>query len=329
VTRPETPDSAESSGDLRASAREAGTGRGVVLRGTGGVWVVRTQDGETHEAALRGRLKQSEDTKLAVGDEVIIAPDERGSHWAIEAILPRRSVMARRAPGRAYGERVVAANIDQALIVFAAAKPEPHRRMVDRFLVIAEGNHIAARLVITKIDLVDRAATTATFSDYERAGYPVHFTSTRTREGLEQLHQVLSGRVSTVTGPCGVGKSSVLNALYPGLNLRVGEISESVNKGRHTTVGAYMHPLPDGGYVVDTPGLREVGLWGVPSSELDACFPEFRPFIGTCRFADCSHIVEPGCEVRAAVVGGVVSRERYESYVKLRGEAEEEGDAGR
>lgn len=291
---------------------------GVVLCGTGGVWVVRTSDGETHESVLRGRLKQETSLKLAVGDEVVAAPTDGDGQWAIEEILPRRSALSRRAPGRRVGDRVVAANIDQVMIVFAAAQPEPHRRMIDRFLVIAEGSQLAARLVVNKVDLVDPGEARDHVVDYERAGYPIDFTSARTRVGLPALHEALAGRTTVVTGPSGVGKSSLLNALYPGLNLRVGAISHSVNKGRHTTVGALSHPLPDGGYVVDTPGLREVGLWGISLDTLDRCFPEFRPFIGHCRFVDCVHLVEPGCAVRAAVVQGEVSAERYESYVKLR-----------
>jgi ribosome biogenesis GTPase / thiamine phosphate phosphatase len=295
--------------------------RGVVLHGTGGVWVVRTSQGDTHDAALRGRLKQETAMKLAVGDEVTLAPDPQSAHWTIEEILPRRSVLSRRAPGGRYGERIVAANIDQVLVVFAAAQPEPHRRMIDRFLVIAESSELTGRLVLNKIELVDAHATRASFRDYERAGYPIHFTSSRTGAGLPELHDALAGRTTVVAGPSGVGKSSLLNALYPGLNLRVGAVSTSVNKGRHTTVGAWSHPLPDGGFVVDTPGLREVGLWDVPADQLDRCFPEFRPYIGHCRFADCTHVVEPGCAILAAVAQGSVSAERYASYLKLREES--------
>jgi ribosome biogenesis GTPase / thiamine phosphate phosphatase len=311
--------------------------RGVVLSGSGGSWRVRVDDASLVDASLRGRLKRepSDDSprrdsdgnrlKLAVGDLVLIEPDARGGAWAISEILPRRSRLARRAPGGAYGERIVAANVDQVVIVFAAAKPEPHVRMLDRFLVIAEANELAARIIVNKIDLVTEAAAHERFGAYERAGYPIHFTSTKRGNGLTAVRAMLDGRVSVFTGPSGVGKSSLLNAIFPGLALRVGEISASVNKGRHTTVGATMIPLPDesGGYVVDTPGLREVGMWALAAEHLDACFPELRPFVVQCRFADCTHTAEPDCAVKDAVERGDVSAERFGSYLKLRDELEQ------
>jgi len=297
---------------------------GVVLQGTGGVWHVRAESGETHEASLRGRLKQEreEARKLAVGDRVVIEIDQRGAVWTIAEILPRHSQLARRAPGEGQGERIVAANVDQVVVVFAAAKPEPHRRMLDRFLVIAEANSLQSRVVINKVELVDAESIQRSFADYKAAGYPVHFTSVKQRLGLDILHDELAGKTSVLTGPSGVGKSSLMNAMYPGLDLRVGEISESVNKGRHTTVGALLHPLPDSGFVVDTPGLREVGMWGLAAEHLDECFREFRPFIPECKFGNCTHRVEPGCAVKAAVTTGSISAERYDSYLRLREEME-------
>ena len=321
-------------------------GVGTVLGGTGGVWRVRLRaSGDTVESSIRGRLKKADmdkrvdggrkrDTvqsaaamlKLAVGDEVVVEPAAGhtgdGPAWAIAEILPRRSKLARREPGGGHGERVVVANVDQVVIVFAAANPEPHPRMLDRFLVIAEGNALHARVVINKAELTDEHLTRERFADYERAGYPVHYTSAKIGLGMNELHEALLGRTSALSGPSGVGKSSLLNALYPGLNLRVGEISESVNKGRHTTVGALLHPLPDGGFVADTPGLREIGMWGLEASDLDRCYREFQPLLDRCRFNDCTHRVEPGCEVRDAVADGRVSAARYDSYLKLREELE-------
>ena len=297
--------------------------QGTVLSGTGGVWRVLGLDGVTYECALRGKLKQG-GLKLAVGDDVELERGDRGEATAIGSILPRRSKLVRRSPGGGRGERIVAANVDQVVVIFALVKPTPHPRMLDRFLVIAESNQLAARIVVNKVDLASEADAEALFADHVRAGYPLHLTSTKDGgRGLEALHDALQGRTSALTGPSGVGKSSLMNALYPGLRLRVGEISESVNKGRHTTVGALLHPLPDGGFVADTPGLREIGLWGLEPSEVADCFPEFRSLTALCRFADCTHTVEPGCEVLDALARGEVSATRHESYVKLREEVEE------
>jgi ribosome biogenesis GTPase len=301
--------------------------RGVVLSGTGGVWRVHLHDDRrVVDASLRGRLKKSRDgtnedgpgIKLAVGDAVRVEPGDHDD-WAIVEILPRRSKLARRAPGGAHGERVLAANVDQVIVMFAAVKPEPHPRMLDRFLVIAEANDLPSRIVINKVELADRAATEAMFRPYERAGYDVHYVSVKQRVGIEPLHDAFAGRVSVLTGPSGVGKSSLLNATFPGANLRVGEISESVQKGRHTTVGAVMLELPgqEGGFVVDTPGLREVGVSEVPADRLDQCFREFRPHLDACRFGDCSHRMEPECGVREALARGEISSARYESYLLL------------
>jgi ribosome biogenesis GTPase len=313
---------------------------GVVVSGTGGVWRIRTSAGETVDASIRGRLKKSnsgkradgslrrdtvaaaaETLKLTVGDDVRLeqAHDSDGGAWAIAEILPRRSQLARRAPGGGQGERVVAANVDQVVVLFAAAQPEPHPRMLDRFLVIAEGNNLTARIVVNKIDLVGADAARARFRVYEHIGYSVIYTSVKSGAGLEAARAMLGGRRSVVTGPSGVGKSSLLNALFPGANLRVGAISESVNKGRHTTVGSTMLSLPGdaGGYVIDTPGLREVGLWALPVEELDCCFPEMASLRGHCRFADCQHRHEPECAVIGAVRSGSISAARYDSYLRL------------
>lgn len=296
----------------------------VVLHGTGGIWHVRTGSGEIHQASLRGRVKheRGEAGKLAVGDRVSIEQNSKDDNWAISEIHPRKSQLARRSPGGGPNERVVAANLDQVVVVFAAAKPEPHLRMLDRFLVIAEANDLAVLIVINKIELVDEASARSLFADYVDAGYSLHFTSVKQHLGLVELKNALLHKTSALSGPSGVGKSSLLNAMFAGLNLRVGEISESVNKGRHTTVGALAHHLSDDSYVVDTPGLREVGMWGIDSGNLANCFPEFRLLIPDCRFSDCTHSKEPECAVIGAVDHGTVSRARYDSYILLRDELE-------
>ena len=321
---------------------------GTVANGTGGVWRVLLDAGGEQDAVLRGRLKKAdtgkrsdgsmrrdtvaaaaEITKLAVGDRVRLERDAREQAWAIAEVLPRKSRLARRAPGGGRGERVIAANLDQAIIMFAAAKPEPHPRMLDRFLVIAEANDLTPRIIINKVELVGEGEARARFADYEAAGYPVHFISVKQQLGLVEVRAALENRVSAVSGPSGVGKSSLLNALFPGLGLRVSEISESVNKGRHTTVGAFLHPLDaargaTAGAVVDTPGLREIGLWELPVQQIDQCFPEMRAVRDGCRFADCAHGAEPGCAVLSAVEAGTISDSRYDSYMKLRAEVEEQ-----
>ena len=297
--------------------------RGTALSGTGGIWRVLGADGLTYDCSVRGRVKLG-GLKLAVGDEVELEPKDAGDGFVIAEIHPRRSKLARREPGSGRGERIIAANVDQVVVVFALVKPTPHPAMLDRFLVIAEANSLAARIVVNKVDLASESEAQAMFADHVRAGYPLHLTSTKDGgRGLAPLHDALQNRTSALTGPSGVGKSSLMNALYPGLNLRVGEISESVNKGRHTTVGALLHPLPDGGFVADTPGLREIGMWGLDPSDLADCFPEFRPLTALCRFADCTHTVEPGCAVLGAVAARDVSARRHESYVKLREELQE------
>ncbi|MEW5916130.1 MAG: ribosome small subunit-dependent GTPase A [Gemmatimonadota bacterium] len=301
--------------------------RGVVLSGTGGTWRVHTETGTIVNAVLRGRLKLAgRAEKLAVGDHVLLdQPPASATEatFAIAEILPRRSMLSRRAPGSKAAERIVASNIDQVLVVFAAARPEPNERMLDRFLAIAEGSDLTASIVINKMDLVDAPSMRDRFALYGRLGYRVVFTSCKRGDGLDELGALLVDRTSVLSGPSGVGKSSLMNALYPSLDLRVAEISASVNKGRHTTVGAYVHPLPNGGYIVDTPGLREVGLWGLPAATLDSCFPEFRPFLGECRFGDCAHDTEPDCAVAAALRSGAIDAGRYESYKKLRQELRE------
>ncbi|HEV2149511.1 MAG TPA: ribosome small subunit-dependent GTPase A [Longimicrobiaceae bacterium] len=298
---------------------------GTVLRAQGGTYVVETAEGIV-EAALRGKVKREDRSgeRVVVGDRVEVEP--AGEGWTVERVHPRRTALVRRAPGKAPRPKTIVANVDQVVVVFAVAHPSPHLRMLDRFLVICESSGLDPLIIANKTDLLGEEAARALFRPYERAGYPVLFTAARARKGVDELRDAICGRVSALTGPSGVGKSSLLNAVQPGLGLRVAAVSEAVDKGRHTTVTAELIPLECGGYVADTPGLREVGLWEVDPEELDGHFPEMRPYLGTCRYGNsCTHSHEPGCAVRAAVEAGEVDPGRYESYLRiLKGEDEED-----
>lgn len=296
---------------------------GTVLSILGGRYDVLSGD-ERLDASLRGRFKQESKEQVLVGDRVEVAVQDDGSA-TIESLLPRTSLLRRRMPGRRRGERYVAANVDQVIVVAAAARPAWDAHLVDRFVVVAEANDIPAVVVINKIDLVDDASMLG--KPYAKAGYRVLYTSVQNAVGLDELRAVLHGRVSLFTGTTGVGKSSLLNAIEPGLQLRTAEVSRKAGAGRHTTVSAVMHPLSVGGFVVDTPGLRDVGLWSVDPSEVAQAFPEFAEYAGQCRFDDCRHCEEPSCAVVAASRTGGVDLGRLESYRQLLAEAEE--SAGR
>ena len=225
----------------------------------------------------------------------------------------RTTVLARKAPGTAPRPKPIVANVDQVLIVFAAAHPDPHLRMLDRFLVIAADSVIAPLIIVNKVDRVGMDAARATFAAYERAGYPILYTSVKQEMGVNSVREALCDRLSALTGPSGVGKSSLLNAVQPGLGLAVSHVSEAVNKGRHTTVTAQLIPLECGGWVADTPGLRELGLWQIERDQLQFHFPEFEPLLGGCRYPTCTHTHEPGCAVHTAAESGEIDFQRDDS----------------
>jgi ribosome biogenesis GTPase len=280
---------------------------------------VQTENG-TFTCHLRGRLKQGKAVGdiAAVGDRVQVTcvPDGTGS---IEAVEPRHSSLVRLDP-RPQGvyQQVILANPDQAVFVFACAHPNPRLRMLDRFLVIAEKQRLPAVIVANKIDLVGLEQAEKIFGFYPPIGYPLIYTCAKSGQGVDELRERLRGKVSALAGPSGVGKSSLLNAVQPGLGLAVREVSAAVNKGRHTTSVRQLFPLEGGGYVADTPGLRSLALWDTEPEELDGYFPELAPLVTACQFNDCSHKSEPGCAVRAAVKAGKVHPQRYESYLRLR-----------
>ena len=297
---------------------------GTVLRARSSFYSVETPRGVI-ECRLRGRMrKERQASDLAViGDRVSLTPLPDGT-GIIEGVEPRASKFSRRQPGPrgTWREDVLVANLDQVLIVFSCADPPPNPRLIDRFLVVAEQNEIDAVLIANKVELVGEAAAETIFGLYEDLSYPVIYTSAKTGQGVEEMRATLAGRISVITGPSGVGKSSLLNRLQPGLRIVTAEVSETLRKGRHTTTSAELHAVegPRRGHVADTPGLRELGLFELPASELAWCFREMRPFLGSCAFNDCSHLHEPRCAVRAAVELGDVPPQRYESYRRLRTE---------
>ncbi|HSH80484.1 MAG TPA: ribosome small subunit-dependent GTPase A, partial [Herpetosiphonaceae bacterium] len=272
-------------------ARQTGT----VIKSQSGFFWVRTEAGVLR-CTLRGRLKKSRvATDIAtLGDQVVITPTSNGE-GAVEEVLPRRSKLARRAAGSkgVWKEDVLVANLDQIVAVFAVARPEPHLRMLDRYLINAELNGVEALIVANKCDLRPREEIDALFAPYMAIGYPVLYTSAEQNAGVEELRARLANRISGLSGPSGVGKSSLLNRVQPGLQLRTSAVSDFLNKGRHTTVVAELHPLDGGGYVADTPGIREMGLWQVPPEELAWSYREFRPWVDQCFFQPCSHLHEP------------------------------------
>jgi ribosome biogenesis GTPase / thiamine phosphate phosphatase len=292
---------------------------GLIVRSQSGFFTVETGSGLL-VSQLRGRLKRGarEGDLAAIGDRVIVSPLDEES-GIIEEILPRDGMLSRMAPlPRGEYQQIIIANPDQAVFVFACADPAPRWRMLDRFLVIAEKQSIPARIVANKVDLVGVEQAEGMFEHYRPLGYPVLYTSARNGSGIEELRQLLSGKISVLTGPSGTGKSSLLNAIQPGLGLEVRQVSEATGKGRHTTVASQLFPLQGGGYVADTPGLKALALWDIEPEELDGYFPEIRPLVEKCQFSDCSHIHEPGCAVKEAVEENRIDLERYESYVRLR-----------
>lgn len=293
--------------------------RGLVTRLQSGFYTVEI-DHTVITCRLRGihkKSRQNEDI-VAVGDWVKVTLLDDGSGM-IEEVLPREKSFFRLAPdARGDYKQVLLANPDQVVLVFSCADPEPSLRMLDRFLVITEKQKIPVLIVANKVDLVGIQAAEALFSIYRRIGYEVLFTSAKSQLHIAELEKKLTGKISALSGPSGVGKSSLLNQMQPGLGLRIGGLKDSSKKGKHTTVVRELFPLEGGGYVADMPGLRSLSLWDTEPEELDGYFPELRDLVADCQFNDCTHIVEPGCAVKKALETGEVSSARYESYVRLR-----------
>ena len=291
--------------------------QGLIIKAQSGFFTVETGLGLV-VCQLRGKLKQGRATGdiAAIGDKVwvTVLEDKTG---VIEKVEERNQAIVRLDP-RPQGEyqQVLLANADQAVFVFACANPKPKLRMLDRFLVIAEKQKVPPIIVANKTDLVDDAKEI--FGLYESVGYHVIYTSIKTNEGVDELNSALAGKISAFAGPSGVGKSSLLNVLHPKLDLEVGEVSQAMKKGTHTTVTRQMFALEGGGYVADTPGWKSLALWDTEPEEMEAYFPELRDLVQGCQFSDCTHTHEPNCAVLAAVKDGRVHPERFDSFLRLR-----------
>ena len=284
-------------------------------------------DGSLTTCKIRGKLKSGRKNTdiIAIGDlvEFEILPDGSG---IIEAVKPRTNELIRMTSGiKIEYRQVLISNMDQVLLVFACTHPEPRLRMLDRFLVVCEKQKIKPVIIVNKIDLLGREKAMVLFRDYEPLGYHTVYVSAESGEGIEEVHSLLTNRISGLVGPSGVGKSSIINRIDPSLDLRTNEISDYNEKGRHTTVVREMFPLKDGGFVADLPGLKTLALWDIEPEELDGYFPELRELVKDCYYSDCTHDdTEVGCAVRQAVSEGSVSKERYESYLRMRFGDEEE-----
>lgn len=293
--------------------------QGLIVKSQSGFYTVQADTGR-YLCRLRGRFKHGPKTGdvAAIGDRVEMTPLDAKT-GVIETILERERAIVRLAPTpRGEYMQIIIANPDQILLVYACANPEPRLRMLDRLLVIAEKQQVPAVIVANKVDLVGEERAHRLFEAYPPLGYPVIFTSVKLGLGIDELKQALAGKLSSLAGPSGVGKSSLLNDVQPGLGLSVREVSRTSRKGKHTTVVRELFPLDQGGYVADTPGLKSVGLWDIEPEELDGYFRELRPLVAGCQFNDCTHSHEPGCAVLQAVADGKVHPERYKSYRMMR-----------
>ncbi|GAC1693825.1 MAG: ribosome small subunit-dependent GTPase A [Ktedonobacteraceae bacterium] len=257
--------------------------------------------------------------RLSVGDYVKLRRlnDENG---LIEEILPRQSALSRRDAGSTQKkviQQTMLANLNQVVLVFAIAQPEPHFGMVDRYLTICESANLRAILCLNKSDLLHSIQVEDASELYSKLGYTVIWTSTRLGQGIDHLRSLLKDHTTLFTGPSGVGKSSLVNTIEPGMALRTGLISDVTGKGKHTTTGSQLYPLSIGGWLADSAGIRALATWNVAPDELASCFIEFRPYLGECEYVDCTHIDEEGCAILQAVNDGVINARRHTSYVRI------------
>ncbi|MGX5818415.1 ribosome small subunit-dependent GTPase A [Chitinophaga lutea] len=297
----------------------------IIYKSTGSWYTVRTASGEQFQARLMGVFKKDGDitstNPLAVGDEVTISPEDGNEGTAvINAIADRKNYIVRSSPQGRHKKHIIAANLDQAVLVCTVKEPRTSQGFIDRFLVTAAAYHIPAVLVFNKKDLY-KAKDMEKFEHwqavYEDIGYRVLLTSAETGDGMEELKEILKDKTSLISGHSGVGKSSILNQIVPGLQQKTKNVSGWSGKGLHTTTFAEMFDIPGGGRLIDTPGLREFGLVEIEKAELSHYFLEMQPYLENCQFNNCQHLDEPGCAVKEAVEEGEIDMERYLSYVAI------------
>lgn len=304
--------------------------KGLVYKSTGSWYSVRDGEGRWHQARIKGVLKIDDITStnpVAVGDWVEMEPETGAESMAmITGILPRHNYINRQSPRHKHQHHIVAANLDASLLVATLREPRTSQGFIDRFLVASEMYHVPALIVFNKADRHGKKEDeqfARLKAMYERAGYEVRLISVAENRGVDELRSWLQGKTTLLSGHSGVGKSTLLNALLPDLDLRTREVSGWSGKGLHTTTFAEMFDLPGGGHVIDTPGVREFGLVDISRQELSHYFPEMRTRLNGCQFNNCLHINEPGCAVKDAVAEGEMEEDRYVSYVNILDSLEE------
>jgi len=298
--------------------------QGLVVRIKGADFFV-SSGSEEIRCSLRGRFRLDgarENVLPVVGDSVRFrrgeTRDTRGPRGLIIGIEHRKSILARTDPAQKNEYRILGANMDQAILVFAVREPELNPRLLDRMLVASACGAMDAVICVNKMDLAsDRAALEETLVPYRNMGYRLVCSSARTLEGIDVLVRMMEGKLSILAGPSGTGKTSLVSCVQPGLELAVARVSTRTGKGMHTTTHFELHRLAAGGYLGDTPGVREFGMWGISKERLAGFFRDFAPFRSCCRFATCTHSHEPACAVKDAVTDGLISRRRHESYLRI------------
>ena len=297
--------------------------QGLVIKSTGSWYDVVAESGETLNCRIKGKFRTLDiktTNPIAVGDKVEVEREPEQDTWLITTLHPRKNYIIRKSVNLSKQAQIIAANLDQAFLIVTLASPRTSLGFIDRFLVTAEAYVIPAMLVFNKLDLFSDEGLeilTQYQQIYEKAGYPCYSVSATEQTNIEQIKELLKDKVTLISGHSGVGKSTLINALLPGSQLKTGDISDWSDKGKHTTTFAEMFELPFGGYLIDTPGIRELGVFDIEQQGLGRLFPEIRDLMGNCKFHNCRHINEPGCAVLKALENDEIESSRYNSYLSI------------